>query len=648
MDRLPNFKKELARLRLRRTFKESIEPEEILLDATKAPELEEQKIEVPIKPRTFKTFLGLIIGALLILAGQAAYLQIVKGSQYQLLAERNRTRSWPIFASRGIIYDRYLTQLVYNAPSFDLVVTEQDLPRALADRQAAVTAVSKVLGMPLNDTWEQLEKLDFKNNPTATIASNLSHEKLLALESRLPELIGWRLEKNITRQYVDGSYFSHILGYLGKLDATDKEKNPDYFLTEKIGKQGLEMFYEKILRGQPGQHLIEVDALGKFKREATEEQPQDGQGLILGLDAGLQRRLYEGLEKTLEGMKLKRAAAVALDPQSGSVLAMVSWPSFDNNLFSQDLAIKDYEQLVNDPAQPLFNRVVSGQYAPGSTPKPLIASAALQEGVVTPTTKIFDSGELTLVNQYNPEIVYHFSDWKAHGVVDMYSAIAQSCDVYFYTIGGGYGKIEGLGIERLAKYFKLFGFSSSLGVDLPGENGGLVPSSDWKEKTKQEQWYTGDTYHLAIGQGDLLVTPLQLAAATAAVVNGGRLFSPHLVDKIIDSDKNVIKTLSPKILQQGFIDEKNLAVVKEGMRQAVTRGSARLLNNLPVAVGAKTGTAQVAGQANSNAWVTAFAPFDNPKIILAVLVENAGEGSVVAAPVANEALSWYFSNRSAK
>ncbi len=634
--------KKLQDYRVKKNLKTSIEPEEILPDATKPPELEDRKIEVPIKPKTFRLFGILILAGFLILAGQTAYLQIVRGSTYRELAENNRTRSFPLFASRGIIYDRFQKPLVSNIPSFNLVATPQDLPNDMAQRTAVIEKVVDILGRSKEEITEQLKNFDFKIRQSFSVADNLEHEKILAIETQLTNLPGFRIEENAVRQYAFASYFSHILGYLGEQEAQEIKDNPDYFITEKIGKDGLEQAYEKILRGQPGEKLIEVDAQGRQKSLLSESEPKDGRGLVLTIDNELQKQLYEKLKETLGRLGLKKAAAVAIDPRSGGVLALVSLPSFDNNIFAQGLPAEKYLDLISDVDQPFFNRAIAGQYAPGSTIKPIIGAAALEEKVVSKSTTIFDSGEITLVNQYNPEIVYHFLDWKAHGAVNIYSAIAQSCDVFFYTVGGGYGNIEGLGIERLEKYFKLFGFGAELGIDLPGESSGLVPSAVWKEETKNEQWYTGDTYHISIGQGDLLVTPLQLAAATAVIANGGKLLAPHLVDKIVDSDKNIIKATEPKIIRENFISSENLDVIRKAMRQTVTAGSALLFNELRVPVAAKTGTAQVAGQKKPNAWVRVFAPYTNPEIVLVVLLEEAGEGSQVAVPIAKDVLNWYF------
>jgi len=445
------------------------------------------------------------------------------------------------------------------------------------------------------------------------------------------------------RQYLFPTYFSHILGYLGKLEPQDAKENPDYSLTEKIGKEGLESSYEKFLRGQPGQQLVEVDSQGKEQNVISQTPPQTGDSLILSIDADLQQSLQDSLSAELDRLKLKKAAAVAIDPRIGAVLAMVSLPTYDNNLFAQGISVQDYQNLENDPANPFLNRAIAGQYASGSTIKPLIGAAALQEKVITPSTTVNDSkGELDVPNQYNPQIVYRYPDWKAHGIVDIYSAIAQSCDVFFYTVGGGYGNIKGLGVDNLAKYFRLFGLGSKLGIDLPGEAEGLVPDAAWKMKVKNEPWYLGDTYHLSIGQGDLLVTPLQMAVATAAIANGGTLYSPRLVDKIVDSDKNIIETIQPDILRTNFISSENIDVIKKAMRQTVTDGSALMLNTLSVPVAAKTGTAQVAGQKNNNAWATVFAPYPNPEIVLSILIEEGGEGSSVSIPVAKEVLEKYF------
>jgi len=643
MDGRLNLNKALAKYRVRKTFKENVEAEEVLLDASKSSEFIEQKIEVPINRKNFKIFGGIIAFGFLIFIAQAVYLQIIKGSYFSEVADNNYIRSLPVLASRGIFYDSKMKQLVFNIPSFDLVVSPEDLPRSSEDRLKIFEEVSAIVGISQEEIKNIVYKAEIKNASGELIGESLDQEKLLVLEEKIEKLQGFKIEKNATRQYFSPLAFSHIFGYLGKLTSLEAEENPDYLLTEKIGKNGLEYFYEKTLRGQAGKKLIEVDALGHQKRDLSESQPKDGNSLVLSIDSSLQENFYLAASRVLTERNLKKAAIVAINPKTGGVMAMLSFPSFDGNSFAQGLSVKNYGELLQNPERPLFNRAISGQYAPGSTIKPLIGAAAIQEKVVTPLTKVNDSsGELLIFNQNNSEVAYRFGDWKTHGVVNLYSAIAQSCNVYFYTVGGGYGNIEGLGPDRLEAYFKRFGLGERLGIDLSSESAGLVPSKKWKEETKNEPWYTGDTYHISIGQGDLLATPLQMVVATAAILNGGKIIRPHLVDKIMDSNKNVIETIETKVLSEGFIDQANLLIIKEAMRQTVTDGSARLLNDLPVAVGAKTGTAEVVGQKNPNAWATVFVPFDDPQMVIAVLVENAGEGSQVAIPIIKEVLQNYY------
>jgi len=630
-----------------------LEPEEIFLDAQKD---QRQKLEEPIKKRNFVLFyifIGLIFTLFIM---RAVWLQVIKGDFYQTLAEKNRIRTIPIFTPRGIIYDKFGKQLVYNIPSFDLVVRPAELPKKKEDLENLINKISEILNRPPHlstgsggRSADDFKKIIEKANPFSfeplILATDIERDKVLILKTEIQNLPGVFLEENPKRQYVFGPYLAHILGYVGNLDKEDLKKHPDYFLTEKIGKSGLELQYQEILRGQPGKKEIEVDTFGKEKKIISSFEGQPGKGLILSIDSDLQNFLYDELNKVLAREKLPGAAAVALNPKNGQILALVSLPSFDNNLLTQGLSQEDYLSLFANPSQPFFNRAISGQYPPGSTIKPLIGAAALEEKIIKPNQKINDQGDLLVVSQYNPKIVYRFSDWKVHGLVDIYQAIAQSCNVFFYHLGGGYGEFKGLGPERLEKYLKIFGLGELTGIDLPNERKGFIPNEKWKKETKKEDWYIGDTYHLSIGQGDITVTPLQLSLATAAIANGGILFQPQLVDKIIDSEKNVIKEIEPKPIRKisDYISKENLKIIQEAMRQTVTAGSARLLQSLPVKVAGKTGTAQISGNKKPQAWFTAFAPYENPTIVLTVLIEEGGEGSAVAVPVAKEVLKWYFS-----
>ncbi|MBM2820343.1 MAG: penicillin-binding protein 2, penicillin-binding protein 2, partial [Candidatus Berkelbacteria bacterium] len=293
---------------------------------------------------------------------------------------------------------------------------------------------------------------------------------------------------------------------------------------------------------------------------------------------------------------------------------------------------------LDDPSKPLFNRAISGTYPSGSIIKPVIAAAGLEDGTITASTTINDPGEIKVGN-------YTYPDWKSHGLVDVRKALAESCNVFFYSVAGGWDKIKGLGITKLDNYLKQFGFGEQTGIDIPGEARGIVPDPVWKEKVKKEMWYLGDTYHLGIGQGDFLITPLQMVNAVSAIANGGQLMKPQLVAKITDQDGNTIYETPKEIIRQGFINNDNVQIVREGMRQAVTTGSAQQLNDLPEMVAAKTGTAQFGNEDKTHAWMVSFAPYHNPEIAIIVLIEGGGEGYATAGPVTKQILNWYLANK---
>lgn len=645
MDYLPSFKKSLKKFIVKQAARESIEPEEVLLDAEKVSELQGQKIETPIKPKAFIVFFAIMLIAVFALAAQAGYFQIFKNNEYSNLVEKNSLRSYPVLAARGLIYDRNLKPLVSNLPSFNIWLAPQDLPKDKAERDTIIEQISYAFDLNPKDIYQKLLDFDFNKEQRILLASNIEPNKILTLESRVNDFPFLSLEEGVIRRYLFQETASHVLGYTGRITKEESRSFPDYFLSERIGKNGLEAEYEQVLRGQAGEQTIEVDNRGRQIKDLGVKDPVAGQNIVTTIDLGLQQKIFEELSRTLKDLKLTKATAVAMNPKNGQILSLVSFPSFDNNIFEQNLTQQDLSAILNEPDQPLFNRAISGQYPTGSTLKPMIGAAALQEGIVKPSTVIFDSGSIVLVNQYNPQVIYTFPDWKTHGAVNMYSAIAQSCDVYFYTVGGGYGSINGLGVERIKKYLKLFGFGKASGVDLSSEEAGLVPDEEWKQKQKNENWFIGDTYHISIGQGFFLATPLQLASAISSIANGGKIFKPYLVDKIIDSDKNSIKIFEPNLIRENFINKEHLSVIREGMREAVTSGSARLLADLPIKAAGKTGTAQMSGQERPNAWFVSFAPYSDPEIVLVVMVENAGEGSSVSAPIAKEVLKWYF-NRS--
>jgi penicillin-binding protein 2 len=585
--------------KVKRKFKEDIEPEEIFMDSKRLkeePESEKEKLEKPIKQRVLKVFFVFVVLFLLFLLAKTFHLQIVEGDYWREMADENRIRSYPIEPLRGVIYDRNMTPLAINVPKLDLVVIPADLAKL--------------------DGFEDIKE-KVKDNIQLTypiiVEEDIGLERALLLEAQYADVPAVSIRKDSQREYEDEFFFSHPLGYLGKVNEQELEKG--YLLDDYIGRDGIEKFYEDVLRGTYGEELVEIDNLGRIQKVIATKEAVSGQDLVLSIDADLQKQLYWA-------MRGRKGAAIALNPQNGKILALVSSPGFDTD---------NLVEAMSSSAQPLFNRAIAGGYPSGSTIKPLIAAAALEEEVISPDKQLFCSGSLTLTDKYNPNIFYTFFDWKEHGITNIYKAIAESCNVYFYTIGGGHEEIEGLGIERIKKYLELFGWGQELGIDLPGEKPGLIPSPQWKQETRNEEWYIGDTYNASIGQGDITASPLQVAMATAAIANGGKVFQPQLLEN-----------KKPKILKQDFIKEDFLEIVRKGMREAVIYGSAKALYDLPVKVAGKTGTAQVSKTKAPHAWFTAFAPYENPEIVITILIENGGEGSATALPVARQGLTWYF------
>ncbi len=627
---------------------EMIEPEEILLDKMSADKLDDSKIEVPIKNNVFWWFFGFILIIFLVFFVRSVQLQIFNYERYATMAENNKTRSYPILAKRGVIYDRNMNQLVYNVPSFDLVAVPANLPRSKTKREQELIKVAEKLNLDKQEFLNKFEKIGYSSFLPVLIQENIKREDALFIESKIDEFEGIELKKNSVRNYKDGIYFAHILGYVGKVSDKDISQNKNFSSLDYIGKAGIELYYDKFLRGENGRMIQNIDSTLRLKEEKKIKNEKTGNNLVLSIDYDLQKYVYEELKKEVDEIKTARgAAAIALNPKTGEVLAMVSLPSYNNNIFSSSELRKEYISLLKDPLEPFFNRVIAGMYSPGSAIKPFIASAALEEGVITENTKINDDkGYISIPNQYNPDIVYTFRDWKigGHGITDVRKAIMVSSNVFFYIIGGGYEDIKGLGIEKIKKYLNMFGFGKETGIDLNGEKIGLIPDKKWKEEFKGEGWYIGDTYISSIGQGNVLVTPLQLALATAVIANNGTLYQPYILKEVIDQNQKTVFKNKPKVIRDNFIDNKNLQVVREGMRMAVTDGSARRLSKLSVDIAGKTGTAQT-GDGETHAWFTSFAPYDDPEIALVILIERGGEGSGAAVPVAGEIYKRYFENK---
>lgn len=594
------------------------------------------RLEAPLHRGLARWFRILCAIVLVLLGARVFFLNVVKGGYYQDVAVRNSVRNVLLSAPRGLIFDRYGKQLVRNVPSMELLATPGDLPTSEEERQSMIERLRSFIAFD-SDEWEALlRSAGGTFSAPIVLKPSLTQDETLIFSARAAEFPGISLERSAVREYQDGLIFSHILGYEGKIRKEELAEYPDYLPIDSIGKQGIEKSYESELRGKRGADRVEVDSRGAVKKALGVFEPEPGSDLILNIDADLQKKLFDSLSVALDTAGLRKGAAVAMDPRDGSVLALVSLPSFDNNLFAGGIDSANYAGLIEDDAIPLFNRAIAGEYPPGSTIKPFLASAALAEGVVTPNTQIESRGGITVAG-------FSFGDWKAHGFTDVRHAIAVSSDVYFYSVGGGYGNIRGLGMEKMDAYEQRFGFGSETGIDVPGEKTGFLPTAEWKEKKFGERWYIGDTYHASIGQGFVLATPLQLADATSAVANGGTLWKPRVVGQIRDRD-GTLRSMAPEALRRNVIDPSILKTVREGMRMTVTEsvGTAQSLASLPVAVAGKTGTAQFGTEKKTHGWFESFAPYEYPTIVLVVLIEGQENEGYFAVPVTKDVLSWYF------
>ncbi len=601
-----------------------------------------KKTVLPIKKSVFVIPLVIISLFFVILITRVIFLQFKGAQYYQSLAEKNRSQIDWIIPHRGIFYDRNQNQIVYNIPIYGLWL-DKDLYHKMQEKsEKMVSDLSELLKMPGKEIEDKISA-DEKQKKII-LKENLNTKEVFSIKSQKNNWPCLELELRESRDYIDDKIFSHVLGYVGRITEEEFLKSGvNYFREDYIGKSGLELVYENLLRGEVGIKSTEVSPIGVQTRPLSKKEPRDGLNILTTIDYKLQKKVYETLEETLKKKEIKTGAAIALNPQNGDVLAMVSFPSFNSDELSQGISQKDFQKLLYAEDNPFFNRVISGTYPPGSTFKPLVALAALEENIVDSNKSVNCSGFLRIPNIYNPNISYIFRDWKAHGITNMEKAIAQSCNVYFYTIGGGYKEFKGLGIEKIKLYSEKLGLGKKTGIDLRGEAAGLIPDKAWKKRTKQEDWYIGDTYHASIGQGDISLTPLQVAQLYSFISNGGILYKPRLLlglEEVAGSE--IFNKLDPEIIPTIHFKNENINIFKKGLKEAVRTGSAQILQNLPVASGAKTGTAQFGNASKSHAWFAAFAPYEKPEIVLVILVEEGGGGSATAAPVADKILKWYF------
>ncbi len=611
-------------------------------------ETDAHSLEKRLEWKRFDLLKLFALAIFLLLGWRLFALQIIAGESYQKEAEGNRIRTFAMPAPRGIIYDRTGKILVRNTPSFQIVFVPADLPAAPPERAEFVHNLAEILAIDPRELEESIAEAPEDSYEPRILVRNLDREKALRVDAQLAHIPGLLLTSFPIREYPETNLVAHLLGYTGKISKEEYEvrKQSGYFLTDYIGKQGVELTYEQALRGQSGQETVEVDARGRIEKVLGLEPPQPGQSIKLALDLELQKKIFEELQAAFKKLEVSKGAAVAIDPQTGRILALVSIPDFDNNLFARGISPEDFARLRDDPDKPLFPRTIAGEYPPGSTIKPLIGIAGLEEGVIRPNQSLHCPG--SLIYHGFRDTVWTFPDWKAHGATDLRKAIAESCDVYFYALGGGSEvyDLAGLGIDRIKYWAEIFNLNRQTGIDLPGEAAGLIPNPAWKEEVKSEKWYIGDTYHASIGQGDILVTPLQLAHYIAMIANGGTAYRPQVAYAFLDEATRQETEIPPTVLAKNLAQAVNIAEVREGMRDAVRYGSARALADLSVAVAGKTGTAQFSGGGDkTHAWFVCFAPFLEPQISLTILIEGGGDGDKVAVPIAKNILQWYFEDR---
>lgn len=628
--------------------KKYLDPDEIFADAINLPSFSENtpegQMEKPLTPVPFFLFGIVIAGGLLILAAFLFRAQILRGQNYLARADDNKFYEIPLRPPRGVIYDNQGVILASNEAVFSAYLQGNKLPDTDEKRRIILSALAKIIKRVIISD-EILREL--AGTRTALVASDLSREIVLEILTRQDEFPGVFVQEEFSRRYPFSESVSHVLGYVGRVTREELSQNKKFAFTDVVGRDGIEAQYDADMQGSPGRKLIEVNAKGIFERERLIDQPKTGINIELALDAELQKAAFEIFSRMAANAGAKAGAVVALDPRDGAVRALFSYPSFDNNVFTAVPDNVKIKSILSDSRFPLLNRAISSTYPSGSTIKPIIASAALEEKVIDEKRKIFDEGFISIPNPYFPGQATIFRGVKPLGWVDLRHAIARSSNIYFYTVGGGYKDIGGLGITRIKKYTNLFGLGVKLGIDLPGEVAGFIPGPEWKKQNVKTDplWRLGDTYNTSIGQGYVNVTPLQLTAAIAAIANGGMLWKPRVLASFLDERKEVMRKTEPEIIRKDLVHSETLRIVREGMRLSVTDGLAVFLNDLPMTSAAKSGTAEIGEKNKTHAWFTVFAPYENPEIVLTIFVEKGGGGSTVAMPIAKEILRWYAENR---
>ena len=573
---------------------------------------------------------AILIFAFLSLSLRMIFLQVIHGERYTFLSENNRVRLKRVPGTRGMVLDRHGELLVDSRPSFDLFFVPEDSTAP----EKTLSSLARYL------KWDESELLKtYEDNKSRaafdeiTLGRDVEWSTIVAVETHQLDLPGITLRARPRRNYVDGQAAAHVLGYLGEINQKQLKtfKEEGYAIGDEIGQYGLERKWEYVLRGQSGGQQVEVDALGRRVRVLHEVSDVPGYTVHLTLDRQLQQTAYEAL-------KGKEGTIVAIDIHSGAILALASTPAFDPNVFARGIKGGEWNALATDKLRPLNNRATQGQFPPGSTFKIVMAIAGLEEGVINPDAYISDPGFFTFGNR-------NFRDWKlgGHGSVNLHHAIVISCDTYFYQLG------PKLGVDRIAKWSRAFGLGEKSGIALDDERGGTIPDTAWKMKRFRQPWYPGETVSVAIGQGYVTVTPLQMANMMATVANGGKLFRPRIVSKVESVDGTSVRDYGPELIRTIEIKPDTLTRVRSALADVVKGGTGGRARSPNIDIAGKTGTAQVVEMkgaylkseqlsyfSRDHAWFVAYAPVQNPQVAIAVLVEHGGHGGDAAAPMAKK------------
>jgi len=582
----------------------------------------------------------LILAAFFVLIIRLFYLQVIKGEKFEELSRNNRIRLQQIPPIRGLIYDRDGKLLVDNRPSFDISIISKDA----APLKQTLANLARYINIPADHLMEKIKKeKGIASYKPIVLKTDIDRDMLAAIEVNKFNLPGVVLTVSLKRNYIYEDCAAHLIGYLGEIGAAKlkDKKYSDFKPGDFIGKFGVEKKYEDFLRGKRGGRQIEVNAKGQMIKVLNTVKAKLGDNLYLTINLPLQLKAEELL-------KNKAGAIVAINPNTGEILAIASSPAFNQNDFVKSMSHHKWRSLIENKLKPMVNKAVQGEYPPGSVYKIITAAAALEEGIINPETKFRCSGKLQYGNR-----TYRCWKKKGHGAIKVEDAIAESCDVFFYEIG------QRLGVDKLAKYAKAFGLGIPTGIELDSEAAGLVPTSTWKKRKIGRNWQSGETLSVSIGQSYNLTTPLQIAVMTAAIANGGIRYKPIIVKKVCEADGTVIKYNASQATGRLPISDYTINIIKNGLFKVVNsgRGTARLIFFPKIAISGKTGTSQVASSKEEDedvvkeyhlrphAWFAAYAPSDNPEIAVSVFVEHGEHGSRAAAPLAKEVIKQYLSEK---